>query len=1394
MRSIHSKKRYLAMLTAMMMIFSLFSFSVNDTIIAKAAGEEAILDLDNSNQNPVINFSALKNSEGKMIISNDAATGGFVSTGISNTSYLLTPGKVSGDFTVEAKLKVLNRTISGTTGAVAVGAFSGTGDQDAFVSTSARGDKGARSYYKKSSGSFGAGSPNLASTTDIGQSVYLKIERSSGKYTSTVNAESKELSGLALTETEELYLGIAICGTKAEVESFIIKQGNEIMYDLSKPSLPRPSVTAEANGGDINISWTSVEEAASYALEYKAYGSLTWTTGSSNIEGLNYKLSELTAMTPYYFRVKVKGGASNNLYSAPVMAIPGFNWSSVTKPSITGTGLSEDGAEVLVNYSMVMGALGATNIDIQMLKGNTVIDTKSVAEAVSVLGKDSGCVRFRPTESGTYSFKASALRNGEADIKESDTINLEFDLPVGKPVASTTAAATGAIKVLWEAVKEAESYKVEYKKEGDSDFLTAASSTKELSCTIAELIVGTTYEFKVTAYKGEKSAVSDIVKAKVKEIIGEVVEWKTVIFGQSVSETSNTIQVDNVNDTVTLASGVKDGSAIGGKVTGSHDGISYYYTEVDPTKNFEVSAKVKVNFFAKETPDKQEAFGIMARDAIGNNYDSTIFASNMVMVGGYRGLLQSVFRNNVKDISGAGAAMEDVFQFGERPANDGTASYKLTMKKTNTGYHVCVDDGEEKIYYRPKQLEIIDSGKVYVGFFTARVASITVSEITIKTSDVATDPAAVPEPPKPVDPVVSVLSRTGTSNASYDLKLSANVKGTVVIKQENTEIFSDNIDANNEVIKNTTLVAGNNVFDITFTPASDAIVTSKDPVNVKHAVTYKSYGAPGGSVYVSPEGTAEADGTESSPIDIESAIKFVNDGQTIYVRGGLYSLMHTLTIEEGNDGTGNRPKVLTAYPNETPIFDFGNKGSGVVLAADCWKIYGIDIARSAYKGLQITGSYNVVERVNAYENLETGIQISAIVATVSKDKWPQNNLVLNCTAFDNKDASENNADGFAAKITVGEGNVFRGCIAYYNCDDGWDLYSKLESGPISPVIVENCVAYSNGYVKGVRTKGDGNGFKLGGEGLPVKHVLRNSLAFRNFTTGITSNSDPAIIVENVTSVDNGSANFSFNNYATSVPQFTAKNNISFRTVKGTADQYPTELISEDNYFYNGERSGNSSGKEVVAADFKSVTSPEAVGRNSDGTINIGDYMVLAANTAITGGGKLLDFSKITTPASKPGSGTDNGGSDNGGGNNGGTDNDGTNNGGTDNGGTNNGGTDNGDVNNDGSNNTGTGNGNTNNNGGTNNGGNSNEGTNNEGTKDQGNSNGETSNGGVNNGENANDEASNGGTDSSGTANEGTDSLPKTGSPINLGMIVITGIALEVLGCTLVLSNKRKRRD
>ena len=203
-----------------------------------------------------------------------------------------------------------------------------------------------------------------------------------------------------------------------------------------------------------------------------------------------------------------------------------------------------------------------------------------------------------------------------------------------------------------------------------------------------------------------------------------------------------------------------------------------------------------------------------------------------------------------------------------------------------------------------------------------------------------------------------------------------------------------------------------------------------------------------------------------------------------------------------------------ADEDERPIFNFGSKCAGFVFAGDYWYVKSIDVTKSgnSLKGLQISGSYSKFEDIKAYENGNTGIQVSRYLSTDSREDWPSYDLILNCTSYSNADAGYEDADGFAAKLTVGDGIVFDGCIAYNNADDGWDLFAKVETGNIGVVTIQNCLAFDNGYGVDGTNEGNGNGFKMGGSSITGYHKLINSLAFNNKAKGIDSNSCPDIQV------------------------------------------------------------------------------------------------------------------------------------------------------------------------------------------------------------------------------------------------------------------------------------------
>lgn len=719
----------------------------------------------------------------------------------------------------------------------------------------------------------------------------------------------------------------------------------------------------------------------------------------------------------------------------------------------------------------------------------------------------------------------------------------------------------------------------------------------------------------------DKSLDSIMLKVTVRE--KENVHWNEIRFGQSTSSNNNTIEKLD-NDIIRIAA--KSGA---GKITGDHDGITFYYTEIDAQDNFTLSADVFVEEFARPEPDGQEAFGIMARDAIGSDNNSAVFASNIAAIGGFNSGSRSdvgtvlFARTGVLSSDGEGSkGVQRKMLLQERPNAENTAqNYRLTLSKTNSGFVGKLNDDQEEVIFEPDILSVQDQDKLYVGFFTARLATIQVSNIELTVTEANTDAPKVEPPVEPVKPNVNIISLDKTSDLDYKLLVETNVDGLVSVRQGQNSIATyehikggDTFELMTEINDN-----GDTNFSVVFLPDDTQYLTDYNQIVQNFTVTMKTFANKDGNIYVSPEGTSKGDGSKENPLDIDTAIEFVKKGQKIVVQEGVYKRNTSLDIKRFNDGTEAEMKYLIADPSATerPLIDFDKKGSGMIHSGNYWHVEGIDFARAANStGYRLGGSYNVIRNISTFENGGTGFQISRTSSVQDEfSKWPAYNLVENSLSYDNIDPAENGADGFAAKLTVGDGNVFRGNVSHNNIDDGWDLYTKVGTGAIGAVTIENSITFNNGQLtNGYQGSAGKNGFKLGGEGVHVPHVIKNNLAFSNEGNGYTSNSNPGVIAENNIGLDNGT-NLSFTTYGHITPDFTVNGFASIQTDSGSMDRMQGDLDSEVNYMFNGMKSVNALGEELSDELLNSLENLfvydeegniVSVKRNKNGEIQWGD--------------------------------------------------------------------------------------------------------------------------------------------------------------------------------------------
>lgn len=312
------------------------------------------------------------------------------------------------------------------------------------------------------------------------------------------------------------------------------------------------------------------------------------------------------------------------------------------------------------------------------------------------------------------------------------------------------------------------------------------------------------------------------------------------------------------------------------------------------------------------------------------------------------------------------------------------------------------------------------------------------------------------------------------------------------------------------------------------------------------------------------------------------AITRISAGGTIYLRGGTYNYSQTVTIAPGNNGTSSARKKMSAYPGETPILNFSamaedTANRGLAVNGAYWHLYGLIVQRAGDNGIFVGGSNNIVERTVTRFNRDSGLQISRIASDTPNSQWPANNLILTSESHDNADSDGEDADGFAAKLTSGAGNVFRYTVSHNNIDDGWDLYTKSDTGPIGAVTIEDSLSYNNGTLSDGSQAGNGdrNGYKLGGEDISVNHVIRRNIAYNNGKHGFTYNRNLGTMqISSNISIDNSERNYSFDGGSS-----VFRSNTSCRSDDGTNDRIIGDSDSSNQFWSgtNGSRCSSYSG-------------------------------------------------------------------------------------------------------------------------------------------------------------------------------------------------------------------------
>lgn len=635
----------------------------------------------------------------------------------------------------------------------------------------------------------------------------------------------------------------------------------------------------------------------------------------------------------------------------------------------------------------------------------------------------------------------------------------------------------------------------------------------------------------------------------------------------------------------------------GGKVGNSHDGLTYFYTRLPADVNFQLEADITLNQFGPENgakPAGQEGAGLLVRDILGTprepvtkpGIEELPAASNMVMnsvmaTGDKPPVVALIARQGVQQPWGNTGI--GILREGYHPLST-PQHFSLRLTRTDNGFDVAYapqGSGQwtTKTVEGADRITQLDKTGYYVGFFASRNASITVNHAKLTLSEAHTQPSAPYVTPS-LEARIEVMSSPVISRRDSLFQLRTNGDGQLQIEQGGKLLQRQQTMRGGEVIAvpfHADRPATS--FKVTFTPEKGTPVTQEFPVSMTLVSNPDE-------LYVSPQGTAGNDGSRTHPLDFASAVNLLAPGGTLWIADGEYPAS---MIPATASGTNKGLKTLRAQ-GDNVIFH------GLELDASYWAVQGITVTQ---KSFHVAGSYNHIDRVKAHHADDTGIWVASPDG-IGRALWASHNLISNSESWGNQDPGRKNADGFAVKMRVGEGNRLVNCYSHDNIDDGFDLFNKIEDGPNGRVTIENSLSVHNGS----------NGFKLGGEGLPVAHLVRNNVALENDMDGFTDNFNPgALVIEGNRAVDNKRFNFLFrpSPYTTADKQGFFKDNISLRTTAGKYDDAISGNIDDSDYFYTNHKSVNKAGKQIKPDDFKTLQLPNPVLRKPDGEFNYKDF-------------------------------------------------------------------------------------------------------------------------------------------------------------------------------------------
>jgi len=313
---------------------------------------------------------------------------------------------------------------------------------------------------------------------------------------------------------KKFWLGMLVMGLVFGMT--IIGCGDDSPEEGGPPAVPTGLTGTARSSSSVELSWNAVSNAEKYYIEYKKSSDTSYRRTLDDPRSTTYTVTGLTVSTAYDFRVAAwnsNDGLSN--YSSSI-SVTTNGYSKPPMPSITAaTAVNGSSSSVKITWTAVTVTEGYTpNYKVYYKKGTLASTPTDLTEATSSYPTTG--TEYTVTGLDALTDYAFFIKATSSSIINTNGIDSDFSLPktaktnvaVPSNVNNTivTSGTNASIKVTWDAVPSATSYKVYLLEVTDIlglnntiEFATLKNTVTTTELTITGLTSAKMYKFFVRA-------------------------------------------------------------------------------------------------------------------------------------------------------------------------------------------------------------------------------------------------------------------------------------------------------------------------------------------------------------------------------------------------------------------------------------------------------------------------------------------------------------------------------------------------------------------------------------------------------------------------------------------------------------------------------------------------------------------------------------------------------------------------------------------------------------------------------------------------------------------------------------------------------------------------------